>query len=140
MNEAALLAARRDRRTISMSELEEAIDRVVVGPERKTRRITGGARRSITAYHEAGSCPGWRTSWPNADPVHKTLDRGAGMSGGHTRLLPEEERFLWKRSQDDGLAGPYSLGGMAAEELVLARARPVRATTSNRPPRWPVRW
>ena len=116
MNEAALLAARRNRRIILMPDIEDAIDRVVIGPERRTRRMTDREKK-LTAYHEGGHAVVAHLL-PNADPVHKISIIARGASGGHTRLLPEEDRHFWSRSQlTDTLA--YALGGMAAEELVF---------------------
>ena len=116
MNEAALLAARRNRRIILMADIEDAIDRVVIGPERRTRRMTDREKK-LTAYHEGGHAVVAHLL-PNADPVHKISIIARGASGGHTRLLPEEDRHFWSRSQlTDTLA--YALGGMAAEELVF---------------------
>jgi len=116
VNEAAILAARRDKKVIGMAELEEAIDRVIAGPERKSRVISQ-REREITAYHEAGhALVGWVL--PNCDPVHKITIVARGMMGGYTRFLPDEDRRLWTRSQFlDNLAA--MLGGRAAEEVVL---------------------
>ena len=116
VNEAAILAARRDKKVIGMAELEEAIDRVIAGPERKSRVISQ-REREITAYHEAGhALVGWVL--PNCDPVHKITIVARGMMGGYTRFLPDEDRRLWTRSQFlDNLAA--MLGGRAAEEVVF---------------------
>ncbi|HEX2172343.1 MAG TPA: ATP-dependent zinc metalloprotease FtsH, partial [Dehalococcoidia bacterium] len=119
MNEAALLAARRNRRVILMSDLEDAIDRVVIGPEKRTRRMTDREKK-LTAYHEGGHAIVAHLL-PNADPVHKISIIARGASGGHTRLLPEEDRHFWSKSQlTDSLA--YALGGMAAEELIFGES------------------
>jgi cell division protease FtsH len=116
INEAALLTARTDRKTIGQVEFEEAIDRVIAGPERRSRRITEDERRRV-AYHEAGHAVAAQ-AMPHSDPVHKISIVSRGGTGGHTRLLPEEERTLWTREQlRDSLA--YALGGMASEELVF---------------------
>ncbi len=116
VNEAAILAARRDKKVIGMAELEEAIDRVIAGPERKSRVISQ-REREITAYHEAGhALVGWVL--PNCDPVHKITIVARGMMGGYTRFLPDEDRRLWTRSQFlDNLAA--MLGGRAAEEVIF---------------------
>ena len=116
VNEAAILAARRDRKTIGLLEFEEAIDRVIAGPERKSRIISEKEKR-VTAYHEAGHAVVARMV-ENADPVHKVSIVARGMMGGYTRLLPEQDRSMWARSQfQDMLA--YMLGGRAAEEIVF---------------------
>ncbi len=116
VNEAAILAARRTRKTITMLELEEAIDRVVAGPERKSRIISEKEKR-ITAYHEAGHAVVARML-PNSDPVHKVSIVARGMMGGYTRLLPEADRYMWSKPQfEDMLA--YMMGGRAAEEIIF---------------------
>ncbi|MSQ23816.1 MAG: ATP-dependent metallopeptidase FtsH/Yme1/Tma family protein [Chloroflexi bacterium] len=116
LNEAAILAARRNRRTLGMKELEEAIDRVVAGPERRSRIISEAEQRR-TAYHEAGHALVGRFL-EHHDPVHKITIVAHGMMGGYTRFLPEEDRHLWTRSQfEDRLAA--GLGGHCAEKLVF---------------------
>ncbi|MBI4180712.1 MAG: ATP-dependent zinc metalloprotease FtsH, partial [Chloroflexi bacterium] len=116
MNEAAILAARRSKKSIEMVEFEESIDRVIAGPERKSRKISP-KDKEITAYHEAGHALVARML-PNADPVHKVSIVARGMSLGHTRQLPVEDRYIVTRSQlKDSLA--TLLGGHAAEELIF---------------------
>ncbi len=116
MNEAAILAARSGRHQIGDQDLEEAVDRVLTGPERRTRLITQ-REKAITAYHEAGHAVTAHTM-ASVDPVHKITVIPRGVSGGHTRLLAGGDRQLWTRSQMlDVLA--FTLGGMAAEELVF---------------------
>jgi cell division protease FtsH len=116
VNEAAILAARVNRKTITSKDFEESIDRVIAGPERKSRRINE-KERSITAYHEVGHGLIAHTL-PNADPVHKMSIVARGMSLGHTRQLPAEDRYLMTRSQfKDTLA--TLLGGQVAEELIF---------------------
>jgi cell division protease FtsH len=116
VNEAAILAARRNRKTIGMGELEEAIDRVIAGPERKSRIITE-REKSITAYHEVGHAIVARML-ANVDPVHKISIIARGMMGGYTRILPGEDRYMWTKSQfKDNMA--FALGGHCAEELVF---------------------
>ncbi len=116
VNEAAILAARANKKRISMKEFNEAVDRVIAGPERKSRVITPEEKR-IIAYHEAGhALVGW--ALPHADPPFKISIVSRGMAGGFTRFLPEEDRHLGTRSQyQDMLAA--TLGGHVAEELVL---------------------
>jgi cell division protease FtsH len=116
VNEAAILAARRNRKTIGMNELEEAIDRVIAGPERKSRIITD-REKAITAYHEVGHAIVARML-PNVDPVHKISIIARGMMGGYTRILPGEDRYMWTKSQfKDNMA--FALGGHCAEELIF---------------------
>ena len=116
VNEAAILAARRNKKKISMAEFNEAVDRVIAGPERKSRVITPREKK-IIAYHEAGHALVGHLL-PNADPPYKISIVSRGMAGGFTRFLPEEDRHLMARSQfKDMLA--TSLGGLVAEELVL---------------------
>jgi cell division protease FtsH len=116
VNEAAILAARRNKKKIGMQELEEAIDRVIAGPERKSR-VMSEKEKLITAYHEAGHAVVARYL-PNVDPLHKVTIISRGMMGGYTRLLPTEDRYLWSKSQfEDTLA--FALGGHVAEELVF---------------------
>src|SRR6266705_1736650 len=116
INEAALLTARTNGRLIDNKALEEAIDRVIAGPERKTRAMSDKEKR-VTAYHESGHA---LTAWamPNLDPVHKVTILPRGRSLGHTLVLPLEDRYTQTRSEIlDQLV--YALGGRAAEELVF---------------------
>jgi cell division protease FtsH len=116
VNEAAILAARRNKRSIGPSELQEAIERVIAGPERKSRLISAEEKR-IVAYHEAGHAIVGHVI-PEADPVHKVTIVARGMMGGFTMALPEEERTLVSRRKL--LADlAFALGGRAAEELVF---------------------
>ena len=116
VNEAAIIAARRDKKAISMRELEESIDRVIAGPERKSRRISPN-EKAITAYHESGHALVARTL-PNADPVHKISIVARGMSLGHTRQLPTEDRYMMTRTQFKDVLATL-LGGHAAEEIIF---------------------
>ena len=116
LNEAAILAARRNKRRIGMSELEEAIDRVIAGPARKSR-IISEREKAITAYHEVGHALVARML-PNTDPVHKVSIVARGQAGGFTMLLPTEDRYLWSKPQfEDTLA--YALGGHVAELIIF---------------------
>ena len=116
VNEAAILAARRNKKAIGMEELEESIDRVMAGPERKSRKISP-KEKEVIAYHEAGHALVARML-PNADPVHKISIVARGMALGYTKQLPTEDRYLTTRSQlKDTLA--TLLGGHAAEELIF---------------------
>ncbi len=116
VNEAAILAARRNKKTIGNRELTEAIDRVIAGPERKSRVISE-RERLMTAYHEAGHALVARML-PYADPVHKVSIVARGMMGGYTRVLPEEDRFFWTKKQfEDQLA--VFMGGHVAEEIIF---------------------
>ena len=116
LNEAAILAARRNKRKVGMSELEEAIDRVVAGPARKSR-IISEREKAITGYHEIGHALVARML-PNCDPVHKVSIVARGQAGGFTMLLPTEDRYLWSKPQfEDMLA--YALGGHVAELIIF---------------------
>jgi cell division protease FtsH len=115
-NEAAILAARRNKKSIGMSELEESIERVMAGPERKSRLISEAEKR-ITAYHEAGHAVVMQAI-PECDPVHKVSIISRGTWGGYTLSLPEEDRTIRGRKEYQAdLAG--LLGGRASEEIVL---------------------
>jgi len=116
VNEAAILAAKRNKKTIGLAELEESIDRVMAGPERKSRVISP-KEKEITAYHESGHALVAKML-PHADPVHKVTIITRGMMAGYTRFLPTEDRYLWTRSQlNDKLAS--MLAGHASEELIF---------------------
>jgi cell division protease FtsH len=116
LNEAAILAARAGRQVITDMDLEEAIDRVLAGPARRSRLI-GPREKEITAYHEAGHAL-VAHSLKSVEEVHKITVVPRGISGGHTRLLNAGDRQLWTRSQlMDHLT--FMLGGMAAEDLIL---------------------
>jgi cell division protease FtsH len=116
INEGAILAARRGLKEIGTKELEDSIDRVIAGPERKGR-VINQKEKEITAYHEAGHALVAKML-PNADPVHKISIVARGLMGGWTKLLPTEDRHLRTRSQfEDELA--VSLGGRTAEEIIF---------------------
>ena len=116
LNEAALLTARENAKVITTAALDEAIDRVMAGPQRKTRLMTEEERR-ITAYHEGGHAL-VAHALPHTDPVHKITIMPRGRALGYTMILPEEDRYATTRNQMlDQLA--YSLGGRAAEELIF---------------------
>jgi len=118
VNEAAILAARRDKKAIGLTELEESIYRVMLGPERKSR-VMSQKEKEISAYHEAGHALAAKML-PNADPRHKVSIVARGMMGGYTLSLPTEDRHLWTRSQFyDVLA--TTLAGRAAEELIFSQ-------------------
>ncbi len=116
LNEAAILTARRNKRKIGMSELEEAIDRVVAGPARKSR-IISEREKAITAYHEVGHALVARML-PNTDPVHKVSIVARGQAGGFTMLLPTEDRYLWSKPQFEDILA-YALGGHVAELIIF---------------------
>src|SRR6266487_199189 len=116
LNEAALLAARRHQDVIGKTELDEAILRVMAGPERKSRVITQ-AEKAIIAYHEVGHAIVMR-SIPGADPVHKVTAISRGMALGITVQAPAEDRYLMRKSELLAkLAG--AMGGRASEELIF---------------------
>lgn len=116
LNEAALLSARDGKVSIGNLELDEAIDRVMAGPQRKSRLMNDDERR-VTAYHEAGHAL-VAHALPHTDPVHKVTIMPRGRALGYTMVLPDEDRYSTTRNQLlDQLA--YSLGGRAAEELIF---------------------
>ncbi len=116
MNEAAILAVRRARTAVTMVELEDAVDRVLAGPERETH-LMGEEERRVTAYHEIGHALVARML-PHLDPVHKISIISRGRMGGYTRLAPADERQLYTRTRLlETLA--WCLGGRAAEGFVF---------------------
>ena len=116
VNEAAILAARRNRKAISMEDFEESVERVIAGPERKSRLITDDEKQ-ILAYHEAGHAV-VQTNLPNCDPIHKVSIVARGMSLGYTMALPEQDRYLYTQDKfEDEIAG--MLAGRAAEEMIF---------------------
>jgi cell division protease FtsH len=118
VNEAAILAARRGKKTITMAELQEAVERVIAGPERKSRVITD-EEKEVVAYHEAGHVLA-SAKTPEADKVRKVTVIPRGMAGGYTMILPEEDRYLQSRTQFEASLVTM-LGGRAAEEVVFER-------------------
>jgi len=116
LNEAALLAARSDKRFITMSDLHEAMMKVIAGPEKKSRVVTPQAKR-LTAYHEAGHAVVIH-ELDSQDPVHQITIVPRGQAGGMTISLPREDRaYLSKRELEERIA--VCLGGRVAEQLVL---------------------
>ncbi len=116
VNESAILAARRNKKSIGQSELEEAIERVVMGPERKSRLISDEEKR-IIAYHEAGHAV-VGNAIAEADPVQKVSIVGRGQAGGVTWFRPDEDRLLMSRKKMLATLA-MALGGRAAEELIF---------------------
>jgi cell division protease FtsH len=116
MNEAAILAARRGKKAIEMEEFEESTDRVIAGPERKSRKISP-KEKEVIAYHEAGHAL-VADMLPNADPVHKISIVARGMSLGHTQQLPTEDRYLTTRSQINDMLASL-LAGHTAEDIIF---------------------
>lgn len=116
MNESALLAVRRNKKIIEMDELEEAVTRVIAGPEKKSRVISERDRK-ITAYHEAGHAVVMKLL-PNSDPVHQISIIPRGMAGGYTMHLPDEDRAYTSKSKlEEEIVG--LLGGRVAEKLII---------------------
>ena len=116
LNEAALLSARNNARTINNASIDEAIDRVMAGPQRKSRVMSNDERR-VTAYHEGGHAL-VAHALPHTDPVHKITILPRGHALGYTMVLPDEDKYSVSRNQLlDQLA--YTMGGRAAEELVF---------------------
>ena len=116
VNEAAILAARRNKKAIGMEELEESVERVIAGPERKSRLISSDEKQ-ILAYHEAGHAL-VQNKLPNCDPVHKVSIVARGLNLGYTLALPEQDQYLYTKDKfEDEIAG--MLAGRAAEDLVF---------------------
>ena len=119
VNEGCILAARRGKKKVTMSEFDEAVDRVIAGPERKSRVISE-REREIIAYHEAGhALVGYLL--PKADPPYKISIVSRGMAGGFTRFMPVEDRHLYTKSQFQDMLAAI-LGGMASEKLTFDEA------------------
>ncbi|HET9853109.1 MAG TPA: AAA family ATPase, partial [Candidatus Limnocylindrales bacterium] len=116
VNEGAILAARRNRKTIVMADFEEALERIVAGPERKSRVISD-AEKLIIAYHEGGHAVVQRIL-PKCDPVQKVTIISRGMALGYTMALPTEDRYLQSKSEfEDKIAG--LLGGNVSERMIF---------------------
>ena len=116
VNESAILAARRSKVTITNDEFAESIDRVIAGPARKSR-VVNEREKEITAYHEAGhALVGYML--PKADMPYKVTIVARGMSGGHTRYLPDEDRHLWTKGQFQDMMAA-AMGGRVAEEIMF---------------------
>ena len=116
VNEAAILSARRNKKVIGMSEFQEALERIVAGPERKSRVISD-AEKAIIAYHEGGHAVVQRIL-PKCDPVSKVTIISRGMALGYTMALPQEDRYLQSKTEfEDKIAG--LLGGNVAERMIF---------------------
>jgi len=115
VNEASILAARRGKSIIEQDELEESIDRVIMGPERKSRVISQ-KEKELTAYHEAGHGLVGHLL-PEVDPIHKISIIARGRAGGYTKPMPEDRQFLTRSQLKGQLA--FALGGRAAEVIIL---------------------
>ncbi|MDY6892510.1 MAG: ATP-dependent zinc metalloprotease FtsH [Chloroflexota bacterium] len=128
VNEAAILAARRNKNAIGMAELQESIDRVQLGPERKSRVVSQN-EKEIVAYHEAGHALVARML-KHADPVHKISIVARGMAGGYTKQLPTEDRHLYSITQLQDIITTY-LGGRAAEEIIFGSEEVTTGASSD---------
>ncbi len=117
VNEAAILAARRNKTTIDQAEFQEAVERVIAGPERRSRVITE-EEKEVVAYHEAGHALA-AAKTPEADKVRKVTIIPRGMAGGYTMTLPDEDRYLASRTKFEADLVTM-LGGRAAEEISLS--------------------
>ena len=116
LNESAILAARRDKKTITYDEMAESIDRVIAGPERKNK-VVSDREKKMVAHHEAGHALVAHLL-PHADPPYKVTIVPRGQTGGHTRFMPEEETQLVTQNQLEARLAS-ALGGRVAEELVF---------------------
>ena len=116
INEAAIMAARGNKKSIFMADFEEAVDRVIAGPQRKNR-VINHREKEMTAYHEAGhALVAWALEF--ADPVHKISIVARGQMGGHTSLVPEEDRYLWTKNQFAHRMA-VTMGGRVAEQIIF---------------------
>jgi cell division protease FtsH len=117
MNEAAILAARHDKKSLSMQDMEQSIEKVMMGPERKSR-VLSKKEKEITAFHEVGHAVVGHVL-PNCEPVHKISIVSRGMALGVTWFMPEEDKHLYGKSKfEDEMCS--LLGGYVAEETFLA--------------------
>jgi cell division protease FtsH len=116
VNEAALLAARHDKESVTITELQEAMERVIAGPEKKSK-VMSKRDKEITAYHEAGHAI-LALVIPGADPLHKVTILPRGMAGGYTIQIPVEDKYYYSRN-DLVVRITCSLGGRAGEEIVF---------------------
>jgi cell division protease FtsH len=116
VNEAAILAARRNKKSIGIKDFEESVDRVIAGPERKSRKISA-REKEVIAYHESGHALVAKVM-PDSDPVHKISIVSRGMALGYTKQLPAEDRYLMTRSHLNAMIA-HLLAGNAAEELIF---------------------
>jgi cell division protease FtsH len=116
VNEAAILAARRNKKTIDQADFQEAVERVIAGPERRSRVISD-EEKEVVAYHEAGHTLA-AAKTPEADKVRKVTIIARGMAGGYTMILPDEDRYLTSRTKFEAELVTL-LGGRAAEEVVF---------------------
>jgi cell division protease FtsH len=129
VNEAAILAARRDKMTIDMSEFQEAVERVIAGPERKSRVISDD-EKEVVAYHEAGHALA-AAKTPEADKVRKVTIIPRGMAGGYTLVLPDEDKYLASNTKFQAEL-VMMLGGRAAEQVVFNRVTTGAGNDLNR--------
>ena len=137
MNESALLAARRRKEKVGRDEVEEAMERVMAGPERKSR-VMSQKEREVIAFHESGHALVGHVL-ENSDPIHKISIIARGQALGYTMQVPEQDHFLSSRDEMlDQIA--VLLGGRTAEEPSAVTSPPAQATTSSVPPRSRARW
>src|SRR5437016_6290166 len=132
VNEAAILSARRNKKVIGMSEFQEALERIVAGPERKSR-IISDAEKGIIAYHEGGHAVVQRVL-PKCDPVQKVTIISRGMAVGYTMALPQDDRYLQSKTEfEDKIAG--LLAGNAAEKRIFGDTPPGSSNDIERVPK-----
>jgi len=131
INEAALLAARKNKEGVELADLEEAIERVMAGPQ-KRNSLMSEKEKKIIAYHESGHTLVAKLI-PGTDPVHKVSIISRGMALGYTLQLPIDDKYLTSRG-DILNRLVILLGGRAARSSLSRRSRPARPTTCRRPP------
>ncbi len=138
VNEAAILSARRNKKVIGMSEFQEALERIVAGPERKSRVISD-AEKAIIAYHEGGHAVVQRIL-PKCDPVSKVTIISRGMALGYTMALPQEDRYLKSKTRVRGPDRRPPRRQRVGEADLRRHDHRRSATTSRRPPRSRGAW
>ena len=138
VNEAALLAARHGKKKIDMNELDESIERVIAGPERKSRLISDEEKKVI-AYHESGHALVGHVL-PNTDPIHKISIIARGQALGYTLALPDRGQVPRQHAARCSTTSRCCSAAASPRRSPSATSPPVRATTSSARPRWPSRW
>ena len=136
VNEAAILAARQGQKTIEMKDMEESIDKVSMGPERRSKRLSP-KEKELTAYHEAGHALVAKLL-PNADHPHKISIIARGTAGGYTRMLPEDRAYWSKSRFTDGIAVLWL--DLPRRNLFTTRFRQVHQVILSKLPSWRVKW
>jgi cell division protease FtsH len=138
LNEGALLTARSGGKLVDLATLEEAIDRVMAGPQRRTR-LMSDKEKKVTAYHEAGHAL-VAHALPNTDPVHKVTILPRGRALGYTMVLPDEDKYSTTPQRDARQARVHAGRDAPPRSWSSTTRRPGAPTTSTRQPAWPAPW